>query len=165
MRLRRPGRGGFLQLRRSCCAAILIAASQQISGDHSGAKDAMDSELVTPNTEGAVAADRNQTALYSAGFNRMVATGHGVIGGFQDVTAEMLAFWQSRVKEGMATGQRLFECDSLEGVLEIQLDYTKAALQSYIDQFAKIGSLAARSLAHAPDIATPSTPEAPAPAA
>jgi hypothetical protein len=62
---------------------------------------------------------------------------------------EALAFWQSCLKEGLATGQRLLECDSAEGALEIQLDYAKAALQAYLDQSAKIGDLVSRSLAQA----------------
>ena len=59
----------------------------------------------------------------------------------------MLAFWQSRLKEALATGRHLLECDSPAGALEIQLEYAKAAFQAYADQSARAGDLAARSLA------------------
>jgi hypothetical protein len=58
----------------------------------------------------------------------------------------MLAFWQSRLKDGLATGQRLLECGSPQGALEIQLDYTKAALQAYLDQSTKITGLLTHAL-------------------
>ena len=106
----------------------------------------MDSEQVTSIPKARPAAELDQAALYAAGFNRLVSAGHGLIDGYQAVSAEMLAFWQSRLKEGLAIGQRLLECDSVEGALEVQLDYAKAAIQAYVDQAAKIGDLASRSL-------------------
>jgi hypothetical protein len=118
---------------------------------------AMDREQVTPISKAPAAAELDQAALYAAGFNRLVSAGHALIDGCQAVSAEMLAFWQSRLKEDLATGQRLLECASAEGALEIQLEYAKAALQAYADQSARIGALASRSLARMCEPARPAS--------
>ncbi|MGH6897543.1 MAG: phasin family protein [Geminicoccaceae bacterium] len=122
----------------------------------------MDSEQVTPSTERTAAAEQDQAALYAAGFNSLVSARHAVIDGCHAVSMEMLAFWQSRLKEGFATGQRLLACDSPESALEVQLDYAKAALQAYVDQSVKAGNLVSRSLTR---ICQPAKPEAPEPPA
>jgi hypothetical protein len=64
---------------------------------------AMDREQVTPISKAPAAAELDQGALYAAGFNRLVSAGHALIDGCQAVSAEMLAFWQSRLKEDLAT--------------------------------------------------------------
>jgi len=125
----------------------------------------MNSEKVTPIIEAPAAAELDQGALYAAGFNSLVSARHALIDGCHAVGVEMLAFWQSRLKEGLATGQRLLECDSAEGALEVQLEYAKAALQAYVDQSAKIGDLASRSMTRMCEPARPATPRAPALAA
>ena len=107
----------------------------------------MDSEQVTPGGQRTVAAEHDQAALYGAWCNSMVAAGHELFVGAQEVTSDMLAFWQSRLKEGMVTVQRFLECDSAESAMEVQLDYAKGALQAYLDQFAKIGCATTRSFA------------------
>jgi hypothetical protein len=125
----------------------------------------MDSEKATPITEPIATAGRDQAAIYADGFNTLVAASHALVDGCQAVSAEMLAFWHGRLKDGLATGQRLLECDSPEGALEIQLDFAKSALQAYLDQSAKIGKLVSRSLAQCLLSAKPSSPEPPALAA
>ncbi|MGH6886255.1 MAG: phasin family protein [Geminicoccales bacterium] len=117
----------------------------------------MDREQVTPITEPTAAAERDQAALYAAGFNSLLSAGHALIDGCHAVSMEALVFWQSCLKEGLPTGQRLVACASAEGALEIQLDYAKAALQAYLDQSAKIGDLVARSLVQMGEPARPAT--------
>jgi hypothetical protein len=117
----------------------------------------MDSEQVTPIIEPTVQAEGDQAALYAAGFNGLVSAGHAVIDSCHAVSMEMLAFWQSRLKENIATGQRLLTCDSAEGALEVQLDYAKAAIQAYVDQSAKFGDLVSRSLARVGEPGRPAT--------
>jgi hypothetical protein len=125
----------------------------------------MDSERATLIAEPLAPAGRDQAAIYASGFNTFVAAGHALVDGCQSVSAEMLAFWQSRLKDGLATGQRLLECDSPDAALEIQLDYAKAALQAYLDQSAKIGSVVSRSLTLCLRPPKPRSPESPALAA
>ena len=106
----------------------------------------MDTEHVTPITQPATVAAQDQPASDTADLHTMMSAGHALIDGAQTVNAEMLAFWQSRLKDGLATGQRLLECGSAEGAWEIQLDYAKAALQAYVDQSTKIAGLVTHAL-------------------
>jgi hypothetical protein len=106
---------------------------------------------------------QEQATLCAEGVTSLVASGQALMGGCQAISGAMIAFWQSRLKEGLTTGQRLLECDSAEGALEIQLDYAKAALQAYRDQSARIGHLMSRSLADG--LSPRKVPPAPAPAA
>jgi hypothetical protein len=78
--------------------------------------------------------------------NLFMLAGHGMIEGGQQVSAEMLAFWQSRLKDAVATGRRLLECASAQDAWEIQLEYAQSALQAYVDQSAKIAGLVAHAL-------------------
>ena len=125
----------------------------------------MGSHEVTPRKERPVATERAHAALCASEFNAMVAASHELVVGAQAITAEMLAFWQSRVKEGMVAVQRLLECRSVESAVEIHLDHAKGALQAYLDQFAKVGAVATRSLAHPHAIVKPGREEAMAPPA
>jgi hypothetical protein len=124
----------------------------------------MDSEQDTPITETATLV-QEQATMCAEGVSTLVAAGQALIGGCQAMSAEMLAFWQSRLKEGLNTGQRLIECDSPEVALEIQMDYAKTALQAYLDQSAKIGDLVSRSFTQGLLPEKPSAPQAPAVAA
>lgn len=88
----------------------------------------------------------DMTAMCQDNFNAVMAAGQAAISGFQAVNAELLAFLQSRAKDGLATGQRLAECGSPEMAIEVQLDYTKFALQAYIDEVGKLNELTGRVL-------------------
>jgi hypothetical protein len=104
----------------------------------------MDSQQAKPISDATV---QERTIPYAAGLTGLVSAQDVLIDGCHAVSTEMLAFWQSRLKESMATGQRLLECDSPERALEVQLEYVKAALQAYVDESAKLGDLLSRSLA------------------
>jgi hypothetical protein len=78
--------------------------------------------------------------------NLFMLAGHGMIEGGQQVSAEMLAFWQSRLKDAVATGRRLLESASAQDAWEIQLEYAQSALQAYVDQSAKVAGLVGHTL-------------------
>lgn len=101
----------------------------------------MDTQHVTPITQTAAATAQDQAAKYTSDLSAFMSAGQALIDGCQAINGEILAFWQSRLKDGLATGQRLLECGSPQGALEIQLDYTKAALQAYLDQSTRIAGL------------------------
>ena len=50
------------------------------------------------------------------------------------MTATLLAFMQSRAKEGLATSHRLAQCASPSHAAEIQLDFARTTVQAYADQ-------------------------------
>lgn len=113
-----------------------------------------------PGEEPAVPTEHAHGPHHLTALSGMVVASHELVVGVQAVTAEMLAFWQSRMKEGMVTVQRLLQCSSAEGALEIHLDYAKGALQAYLDQTVKIGSVTAQSLARPHGIVRPVSGEA-----
>jgi hypothetical protein len=100
----------------------------------------METQHVTPIAQ-AAAAVQDRAANHTSELNAFMSAGQALLDGCQAVHAEMLAFWQSRLKDGLATGQRLLESGSPQSALEIQLDYAKAALQAYTDQSTKIAGL------------------------
>ena len=106
----------------------------------------MDTQQVTPIAQTTTASAQENTARYASDLNALMSAGQALIDGCQAINAEMLAFWQSRLKDGLATGQRLLECGSPQSALEIQLDYAKAALQAYLDQSTKIAGLLSHAL-------------------
>ena len=103
----------------------------------------MASEQVTPlpRTTTATPQVRDGTDLFA-----LMLAPPALVVSCQALNGEMLAFWQSRLKDGLATSARLVECTSFEGALEIQLDYAKATLQACLDQSARIAGLMMRAL-------------------
>jgi hypothetical protein len=79
-------------------------------------------------------------ALYKGNVEAMMASNQALVGGWQTVTAALLAFLQSRAKEGLATGQRLAECGSPGRAAEIQLDFARETVQAYADQLNQLGN-------------------------
>jgi Phasin protein len=129
------------------CSRKEAAAGTAASGHPAtGARHAMDTQHVTPITQTATATGQDGPATHASDLNAFMFAGQALIDGCQAIHAEMLAFWQSRLKDGLATGQRLLECGSPQGALEIQLDYTKAALQAYLDQSTKVTGLLTHAL-------------------
>jgi hypothetical protein len=106
----------------------------------------MDTQHVTSITQTATTTAREHAANYTSDLNAFMFAGQALVDGCQAINAEMLAFWQSRLKDGLATGQRLLECGSPQGAVEIQLDYAKAALQAYLDQSTKVAGLLTHAL-------------------
>lgn len=78
--------------------------------------------------------------------HKLILAEQAWIDGVQAINAEMLAFWQSRLKASLAAGGQLLACSSADGALDIQFDYAKAALQAYLDQSARITGLLMRAL-------------------
>jgi len=102
---------------------------------------------------------RRDCADMSAWYQRNVGTalrsGQAAICGLQEMTGALLAFWQSRAKDGLTAGQQFAACESPEAALEIQLEYAKAMLQAYTDEFGRLHALSGRILA---DVLVPARP-------
>jgi hypothetical protein len=104
----------------------------------------MPTEQATPLSP--LAPIQHQPANDTGDVNLFMLAGHGMIEGGQQVSAEMLAFWQSRLKDAVATGRRLLQCASAQDAWEIQLEYARSALQAYVDQSAKVAGLVVHTL-------------------
>jgi hypothetical protein len=92
------------------------------------------------------ATGRDLPATATGDVNLFMLAGRAAIEGGQQVSAEMLAFWQSRLKDAVATSRRLLECASAQDAWEIQLEYAQSALQAYVDQSGKVGRLVTHTL-------------------
>ena len=86
------------------------------------------------------------TALYKSNLDALMASSQALVGSYQTMHAALLAFLQSRAKEGLATSQRLAECGSPLSALEIQLDFARETLQAYADQFSTLGKITGEAL-------------------
>ena len=89
----------------------------------------------------------DMTALLRGNIGTAMASSQAVICGAQEMTATLLAFLQSRAKDGLAASQQLAACRSREAVVEVQLECAKAMLQAYADEFGRLHALAGRILA------------------
>jgi Phasin protein len=103
-------------------------------------------QKVTRLPQPTIGTSRQRNAAQSHDLDKLIVAGQGAIDCWQAITAEMLAFWQSRLKDGLATGGRLLESTSVDSALEAQLDYAKAAMQAYSDQSARITRLMMRAV-------------------
>ena len=83
----------------------------------------------------------DMAALCKSNLDAFMASSQALVGGYQTMHAVLLAFLQSRAKEGLAASQRLAECGSPVGALEIQLDFARETLQAYADQFSTLGKI------------------------
>jgi phasin family protein len=74
----------------------------------------------------------------------MLASSQAMINGYQTISSELLAFVQSRMKEGMDFGKRLAACQSAESVLEVHSEFVKSAIKAYTDELRTLGDLGSR---------------------
>ena len=89
----------------------------------------------------------DMAALSRGNIGAAMASSQAAICGVQEITATLLAFLQSRAKDSVAAGQQLAACDSPEALIEVQLEYAKAMLQAYTDEFARVHALTGKILA------------------
>jgi hypothetical protein len=101
----------------------------------------MDQDQVTRLSPTTMATSGAKRSAPGDELRKLIIAGQAWIDGGQAMNAEMLAFWQSRLKVGLAVGGELLECTSIDSVLEVQLDYAKAAVQAYLDQSVRITRL------------------------
>jgi Phasin protein len=98
-------------------------------------------EKVTLLPQPTVGTSQQRSAAHPEDLHKLMLAGQGLIDCAQAINAEMLAFWQSRLKSGLALGGQLLESTSVDSALEVQLDYAKGAMQAYLDQSARVAGL------------------------
>jgi hypothetical protein len=101
-------------------------------------------EKVTRLPQVPAEAARQRSGAPTEDLHKLMVAAEVWIDGCQAINAEILAFWQSRLKEGLALGGQLLECTSIDSALEAQLDYAKGAMQAYLDQSARVAGLTMR---------------------
>jgi hypothetical protein len=88
----------------------------------------------------------DMAAACKSNLDAMMASSQALVGSYQTMHGVLLAFLQSRAKEGLAASKRLAECGSPASALEIQLDFAREALQAYADQFNTLGKITGEAL-------------------
>lgn len=86
-------------------------------------------------------------SIYQDNLGALIASGQALVNSCQTMQGTVLAFAQSRAKEGLATGKLLAECGSPSHAAEIQLDFARTTLQAYADQLNQLGDLTRQVLA------------------
>jgi hypothetical protein len=86
----------------------------------------------------------NMAALHKGNLESMVASSRAVINGYQTLSSELLAFAQSRMKEGLDFGKRLAGCQSPESAMEAHSEFVTSAIRAYTDEFRTLGDLGGR---------------------
>jgi hypothetical protein len=84
----------------------------------------------------------DMATLYKRQIEALLGSTQAVMAGCQEISAVSLGFAQNRVKDGLDTIRRLAGCHSPESAIEIQLDFTKSAVQAYADQLTRLGEIA-----------------------
>jgi hypothetical protein len=93
-------------------------------------------------------------AAWQDGLAAAIASGRRALLGLHSLHAEALAFWQTRLKYDLAASRELAECDSVGGLIELQLEHAKVMLQGQLDALDRLTRLG---LARAP-VARPPQP-------
>lgn len=91
--------------------------------------------------------DVDLAALWRDNVGAAMASSQAAVCGIQEITSTLLAFLQSRAKDGLAASQQLAACESPEALVEVQLECLKAMLQAYTDEAGRLHALTGRILA------------------
>lgn len=86
----------------------------------------------------------DMAALQKGNLESVVASSQAGINGYQTLSAELLAFTQSRMKEAMDLGKRLSACQSPESAMEAHSEFMKSAIKAYTDELKTLNDLGGR---------------------
>ena len=76
--------------------------------------------------------------FYRNNLDAIMASNHALIRGFQAISAETLAFLQSRMKATLEVSQRLAACRQVDEAVEAQIEYMRSSVQAYADEFKRM---------------------------
>jgi hypothetical protein len=82
--------------------------------------------------------------LYTGGAETLLQSGNALMKAAGSLNAEILDFTKQRLDAGIAIGQSLAKCKSMQSVLEIQMDFARSEAQIYLDEARKIMEMAAQ---------------------
>jgi phasin family protein len=86
----------------------------------------------------------DMATLQKGNFESVLASSQAMINGYQALSTELLAFVQSRMKEGMEFGKRLASCQSPESAIEANSEFVKGAIKAYTEELRTLGDLGGR---------------------
>jgi len=80
--------------------------------------------------------------LNTGGMESIMQSGNAMMKAMSELNAEILGFTKQRMEAGMAVGQSLAQCRSMQAAVELQMDFARAETQVYLDEARKIMELA-----------------------
>ncbi len=82
--------------------------------------------------------------MYTGGAESLLQSGNALMKAVGDLNAEIFDFTKQRLDAGIAIGQSLAKCKSVQSVFDIQMDFARSEAQIYLDEARKIMELAAQ---------------------
>jgi len=82
------------------------------------------------------------SSMSSGGMESFMQTGNALMKAMGELNAEILGFTKQRLEAGLAIGQSLAQCRSMQAAVEIQMDFARNETQVYLDEARKIMELA-----------------------
>jgi phasin family protein len=73
-----------------------------------------------------------------------LASATAATNGMQSFNVEMLEFTKSRLEGRLAATEALLAADSFKEAMDLQTDFMKQSLESYIEESGKLGEMAAK---------------------
>ncbi|MGQ0675841.1 MAG: phasin family protein [Rhodospirillales bacterium] len=80
--------------------------------------------------------------MYSGGAESLLQSGNALMKAASELNAEILGFTKQRLDAGLAVGQSLAKCKTMQSALEIQMDYARTEAQIYLDEARKLVEMA-----------------------
>ena len=80
--------------------------------------------------------------LYAGGTESWLQSGNAVMKAIGELNAEILGFTRQRLDAGVAVGQSLAKCKTVQSAFEIQMDFARSEAQIYLDEARKILEMA-----------------------
>lgn len=80
--------------------------------------------------------------LYAGGTESLLQSGNAVMKAFGELNAEILGFTKQRLDAGVAVGQSLAKCKTVQSAFEIQMDFARSEAQIYLDEARKLLEMA-----------------------
>ena len=79
--------------------------------------------------------------LNAEGMETLMHSGNALMKAVGDLNTELLGFTKQRFDAGVAVGQSLAKCKSVQAAVELQMDFARTEAQIYLDEARKIMEL------------------------
>ena len=102
------------------------------------------SQTAAEQTPFAVPDMEQLSRMYTGGAESLLHSSNALMKAAGSLNAEILDFTKQRLDAGIAIGQSLAKCKSVQSALEIQMDFARSEAQIYLDEARKIMEMAAQ---------------------
>lgn len=82
--------------------------------------------------------------MYAGSTESFLQSGNAIMKAVGELNSEILGFTKQRLDAGLAVGQSLAKCKTMQAALDIQMDFARTEAQIYLDEARKLMELAAQ---------------------